>query len=1391
MEQQEEQIDNLSNSVRPYKPKSRAKSLDTVVPFNMSFDIQQALTRIVNAYGDIDSYVAIKLGYPSVDIMRMAFGGEQVDALAMAIDQIDRGNGFINGDQTGIGKGRTALAITRYAIVSGRRPIVITEKPGLFSDFLRDMKAIGFLYHDEQGEVPVLPLVLNNEDKATILDEDGNVLFKYRQATEIKQLLINPNTGKAIDRMPFVPEYPDRQFDLVMLTYSQIQAAAMEGSTSSFKNAFLKNIASDNILIIDEAHNAGGVESLIGKFMRDILKVAKGAFYLSATFAKNPEAMPLYAVKTSIREATRGDIVNSIISGGLPLQEIVASQLVESGQMVRRQRSNEGIVVEYKQLLEKEGLHAQVVDTLTEIMNDIVAFERMYITPVVENLKENARKEGKNTDAKPKGYGVAKSPYFSRIFNIVDQLLFSLKAQDIADEAIQLLNENKKVVIAFKSTMETFLKDEGYKNGDQVLEADLDFAKSLKKGFETCMTYTQTDIFNTTIKRRLELTDLDPDATPVYHAIMRKAENATSGIDVSPIDRMIRVIEAAKVPAGVESPNVNYRVIEVTGRSQRIVMKNGVGTIQSYSVKTNEAFRRFNSGEFDVIFINQAGSTGASAHASVEFRDQRQRAMLLGQAELDINKEMQKRGRTNRTGQVKFKPDGSNNMPMYRYIMSTIPAELRLFMMLKAKLKSLDANTTGSQNSNDSQLESEDFLNKYGDQVVKEYMQADNDLYEDLMRPCHQKVRFPKKDGPTVEENWDDAASKVTRRIPLMPVRRQREIYDEIIRRYNDYIYRMKQRGEYDLEISYLPLSSETQKRYVKIPGSGGLSPFGRDTIMEECIANNLEKPYSRKQIDGFIERMLDGLSPAKYQAKLLDEFSVFYPEYVKSVLETIQQTIDKYKVELAALPAPNSHDNEDANERLELKREKIAKIIERGYEVKEAKKINYEQLGNDFKLKVGDYPIGRVVKIPKDGLDLSANEVEFSYGVFVGFNINYGLKNPYSESVTLRFVVADGRKMEERSLKAGDKAMLSRIYSDSRGITQEESDRVLDNWDDIVRSISVDREKRLILTGNILQATSFFKDGNKLIKYNTINNEIKNGILLRRNDKEKSHYISQRPIIDALDMIMDLPIGKEFVSSLYLVSFKNSQLSNGTTYFEVNVLKGAGRGIILDESIRSLLASRPDGNLPEFVQSSGSNVSGSLPKTNLRNFLQILSDKHGVVYPGKVREAPEEESTLPNIPVDPDKLYRYELMQPIDNPASHPSTGFAQHIQAEGSKYGYVLYTSYQSDRVRTNYSLIPIYDNVQEVYGYWKEHILRNPVLLIELNAIIEKVKKLSYRKAIEELGYFVTAFSHESGNREFVFGYFDEIDLGAALYADMVDSKAGVEIDTIISQLQIEIN
>ena len=295
----------------------------------------------------------------------------------------------------------------------------------------------------------------------------------------------------------------------------------------------------------------------------------------------------------------------------------------------------------------------------------------------------------------------------------------------------------------------------------------------------------------------------------------------------------------------------------------------------------------FNSGEYDVLLINQSGSTGASAHASKDFKDQRKRALLMHQFELDINTVVQILGRVNRTGQVV--------LPEYYYITSDIPMEARLMTMLKAKLKTLDANTTGSQKTRDDTLKSPDFLNKYGDTVAHAWIKEHPELMPDLGYPNHSKVKDdngysryvlnPEKHG---------AIRQLTGRAGLLLVKDQQSLYDELLSRYKDQIQLEKQQGTYDLEVEFLQLDAEVQKRFLFHKGVGGLSAFGRDTVREQTIVNNLNRPFTLQQVEMRILKTLGGKPPETVQAQLLAEIALEYPKMVAQRELAKKESIEK-----------------------------------------------------------------------------------------------------------------------------------------------------------------------------------------------------------------------------------------------------------------------------------------------------------------------------------------------------------------------------------------------------------------------------------------------------------------------------------------------------------------
>ena len=269
----------------PYLPASASCTvLDTVVPDSMDYETHSAVKRIKDAVGgDIDAFVRQRLKYRSSIELCKSLSAEQTDAVAMAIYNIEvRKQGMIIGDQTGIGKGRIAAAMIRYAVNQGHQPIFITEKANLFSDLYRDLVAIGSSH--------LVPFIVNGkESKTDIKDEQGNIVYQALPPTE----------QNAIFKDKKVP----KKFDFVLATYSQFNSPEKKPEKPSFISA----IASDNILIMDESHNSSG-SSNTGEYMQAVLAKTKGVVFLSATFAKRPDNMPVYAshnffLPTSSRKA--------------------------------------------------------------------------------------------------------------------------------------------------------------------------------------------------------------------------------------------------------------------------------------------------------------------------------------------------------------------------------------------------------------------------------------------------------------------------------------------------------------------------------------------------------------------------------------------------------------------------------------------------------------------------------------------------------------------------------------------------------------------------------------------------------------------------------------------------------------------------------------------------------------------------------------------------------------------------------------------------------------------------------------------------------------------------------------------------------------------------------
>lgn len=1192
---------NLGDEKVPYPNRSQSGTLMSVVPANQAQVLSDSLANI----GDVDQFLVDELGYSSKDELFSYLAAEQIDSVSLAINQMNKGNGFIIGDMTGVGKGRQGAALVRYAVRKGYKPIYFTQKPALFSDNYRDLSDI--------GSSNLRPFIIASDPKnAAITDASGNVVYKIPSDKEKKRVF---------DYILQNGTLPD-EYDYVITTYSQINNGTKEyevtdnGITEKEKSYKKKSpsaadksgqerrnviasLAKNNIMILDESHTAGGSGGG-SMFMQYIMPNVKGVTFLSATFAKRADNMPIYAMKTDLSKSgvSPQEMIEAISQGGVTLQEIMSKQLVQSGQMIRRERSFQGVTIDWMPVNEEEdAVQRKQFDEVSSIFSDIRAFQKDYITPLVSDISDELADEGGYSDLQKgtKELGVTNTPFASKMYNLVNQLLFSLKADAVANRVIYNLKHGFKPVISFTNTMEGFL-DEAPK--DTPMDNVPNFSLTLMKALDGVMRYSMDTLGGEKENKSFLVSELSEEGQQKYYEIKKKIENLSANLPISPMDAIKMKIEAE-----------GYKVGGITGRNLEMVKdENGKYVIRNRKDKDKKtAARDFNNGKLDVLMINKSGSTGISLHASPKFEDQRQRVMVFAQFQSDINDEVQMRGRIDRTGQI--------YRGKYEYIMSSIPAEQRLQMMFKAKLKSLDANTTSSQKSKFNEMEVVDYLNKYGDEVTWQYMLEHPELSEKLGDP----LNMLNQDGETTGEDDADTskkegcAAKIARYLPFLPVSEQEEVFKEITDAYSVKIQLLNDAGENDLEITTMPLRAKTISKKIwkqgTEPDSG--NAFADNTYLEEVEVDVLKKPMKASEIESTIKRMSEGEDFQVWRNRKISEIESTYNNKVEVLKNRISDSANERaekarktyieKSKEARRKGKNEFTDEEIQKMSDVVVEDILKKADESFtkqkNVIEARKDNILKQVNSFT------PLKPLV-IPFN-LDESMATLIPSRGMFLGFKFS---KDFSPSSSTAVFATMDGRRKVEIPLNQ-DKAFHS-IRMNTMMQPTFIKDVSLEKWDSYVPTQS--RKKAYIVTGNLLQAlVDTMKTNNVrgyLVSYSTIDGETKQGILMSDSFKPEN-LTTSAPISSRLVQIQQ---GESVTSEDKRVTVeKNTGWRTGYA-LKVPKSKKLGGEFFEDNKLRSLAENK------EFT-TRGNYMVADIPSDNLSEVLDRLS-KMGVTVSKKAK---------------------------------------------------------------------------------------------------------------------------------------------------------------------------
>lgn len=1128
----------LSSEKVSYAPKSENPfTLQSVMPA----DQQDAVNKNLEKLGDADQFLVDELGYNDKDDLYSHLAAEQVDSVALALQQAKKGKAFVIGDMTGIGKGRQAASLIRYAKKQGQVPVYFTKTAGLLSDVYRDLVDI--------GSPELRPFVFGSAKEAAITDSDGNVVFALPSKSEVKRVL------DYVEKNGKLPG----EYDYVLTTYSQVSNGVYEfdenGARKEKKLAKGKTFGSaalsgqrrrdaieklmDNAyLILDESHTAGG-NSGQGNYFQHIIQKAKNVTFFSATFAKRPDNMPIYALRTAMNEGgmKSSDLIEAVKRGGATLQEIMSQTLTQCGQMIRRERDMTGVTIDWKAIDDPERVQEQreQYDSIIGLFNDIISFQKKYVSAYVDKRNEELAEVQSSLGIKrgTAALGIKNQPFASKAFNTVQQVLLSLKAKSAAERAIDYLKQGMKPVIALNNTNES-------QTGNLALGEEMDapdLGTSLKKGLEGTLRYTRKDAKDNSESGYLKLEDLGEEAVVAYHELEKKIEQTSTGLSLSPIDVIKNELEKA-----------GYKVGELTGRQTEFVYNDNGSVTKMKRADTDKKklARDFNDGKIDALILNKSAATGISLHASSKYKDQRKRVMIVAQQQLDVNDEVQMRGRIDRTGQVA--------RGAYEYVVSLIPAEQRLLMMFKAKLKSLDANTTSSQKSKFNEMEVADITNKYGDKVVREYMAEHLDLYSKMADPFNWEKSFgeelssidPQKlvaTGNAADGEAGGDASKLLGRMALLRVSEQEKMLQEIGELYANEIQRLNEMGENDLEITELPLKAKTISKEVWKEGAepGGDNAFADNTYIEKVNMAILKKPMKAEEVKKSQEGLTGGKSWEEYKAEKETAVKEYFDQRIAAETQKNEERAVK-----AATKAKEKYqkDAKKGQKNTGMSDEQIEKMS--GFQYDSVYKQEKEKLDDVVKnLRAKAEMFERVLEtfntdeayvLPTD----MSNPSEISgFGNSYGRLIDIKTTDNFSPNAsTVSFATLDGRRKITFPVvgKVGSGDSRVDIISSIDRMTKQASSmgdkhlRVLNmdasNWDRLVSNES--RKDGYIITGNLMQALIDTKAqgvGGQLVKYTTDGGEVKTGILMP--DRFEPSGLSNEYPISKVESKFKLPTTK------------------------------------------------------------------------------------------------------------------------------------------------------------------------------------------------------------------------------------------------------------------------
>lgn len=573
-------------------------------------------------------------------------------------------------------------------------------------------------------------------------------------------------------------------------------------------DAWLKSVDAP-VIIFDESHKAAnavqtgrGEASKRGGAVLELQKRFPKAriTYATATAADRIDnigymtRLGLWGPGTSFE--TFKNFAEFIRRGGIGAQEMLAREMKAMGVYVSRFvafKHPNGDPLTYREV---------AIDPTPEMLS--MYDDAAAAWSKVLNLVQEFVSEGKLTKSEVDSFN---SQYWSTHQRFFKSLTTAFKVPTMFKEIEQALANGFSPVIAIDSTNEASMNDklaQAQSAGLDIDEIDFSNKEALRRLVERTFPTQLTQ----------EVTDEGSDKTITVKVWKNKEGEVklsqfSPGNEWSPVEDprkvemrndLLEETEELNVPGNPLDEIILHfgpqSVAEISGRSKRLVRDPKTGQIKTEAITkpkgapgkdaTEWQLREFQSGKRDILVITRAGAQGISAHASRDVKNQKQRMHFILEPGWNTKDEVQKLGRTHRSGQVIG--------PEYVLMSVQIGGEKRFSSALASKLAALGAMQRGDRTSSGAgALAKYDFNSEYG-------QYAAHGAFASLTPEQEARMGLLNMEGHTkkLPDDTAELLAALFNRMLVLSVNEQNQLYDAFQRSFESAVNRAKASGKFE-----------------------------------------------------------------------------------------------------------------------------------------------------------------------------------------------------------------------------------------------------------------------------------------------------------------------------------------------------------------------------------------------------------------------------------------------------------------------------------------------------------------------------------------------------------------------------------------------------------------